>query len=210
MDALLSIAFRTNYTAILSLICTCKYYSEYPNIWKLACEARFSDKQYFDFWTSKENYLVHERKYFCIVADFLEDDIRNNTVDRYIYEQYGYISGRIEDDTFGIKLTIEAQFILIFQNNWHEISLVGQYKTYEGAKNAICIHELNIQWNYDILHGDEEYVYLIINLEHMVPYFIRSGAFRNISETNPGTYYYGSFSTPITYDPDDDDRPIAF
>jgi hypothetical protein len=205
MDALLSIAIRFNYLTIISLICTCKYYSEYPNIWKVACEAKFPDKPYFDFWLGKENYLVHERKYFRIWAGFYHSSQTYwNRIIKYLNEisttDIGVFSIKPYTNYY-INFVVNAQFILVNQDCNLCTSLVGQYKTFEATKKAIQIHQLDMKPDKKGHRtSNDEYIYLIINLEHTIPQFAGIGKLKETaSEIGSGAYYYGTPDNPINF-----------
>jgi len=204
----LIIASRTDFHTIRALICTCKYYSEYPNIWKLACQVRFPTKPYFDFWTGIENYLVHKKKNFIIDTDFNARFPAGNRVPNYLYEAGCFISHqyRSQHDWFEIN----AQFVLINVRVGRGMSLVGQYETFERAKETIKTHQLQIDpfRHFDLDHLFNQYMYTIIDLKDMIPIFknplrISDFTIQNIKQyefkTNPGTFYYGSLANPIKF-----------
>jgi len=198
MDALLHIAFQTNYNTINSLISTCKYYSAYPNIWKLACDVKFPDKPYFDFWTSKENYLVHERKNFNIIIHF-SAWLYDNYIWSCICEERS-IMRRLSTVNY-TEFIVEAQFVLITQNFRGGIYIVGQYSTHKSAMESIQKDQLRKREIDDYcFHGfAKQYTYLIIDLKYMVPFFSNIKSRKNQCGISPGTYYHGTPDNPIVF-----------
>jgi hypothetical protein len=190
-DIPLLIAIRTDPQTITALICTCKYYLEYPNIWKLACETQFPNKPYFDFWTGKENYLVHGKKNFVMVVDYIR--LPENVVSNIIYERSCYLYHQYRSQN--VHFEVDGQFILIIVTESRIVSLVGQYETCESAKEIIKSHQLQINY----VDYYDKYIYIIVDLKHTIPYFKNSKSRGNKSTINPGTYYYGSIGNPIIF-----------
>jgi hypothetical protein len=174
LDVLLNIAFRADYQAINSLICTCKYYSEYPNIWKIACQTKFPNKSYFDFWTSKENYLVHERKSFALGINFGLHKVSN-----YIYEYddtfpkilefYGqFIPHNVECKLpVLLEFSVQAQFVVAVEDDDLNTFIYGQADTYQGAIDMMCSkYESD-----NIPEYADSFEWAIIDLANCKPYF---------------------------------------
>jgi hypothetical protein len=208
MDALLSIAIRSDYPTISSFICTCKYFSQCLNIWQLACESQFQDKSYFDFWTPKENYLVHARGIFALTVNFSTEEVSNyiyeydpmllemfETTNAIINEGQGYTTPTL------LKFSIESQFIIVMRDFVYDISIVGQSASYESAKSIIQKDQLRlIRTEDNDLPDDMDFEYIIINLEDTIPRFWKIKVLkpsRCFSEA--GDFYGGTSNKPIQF-----------
>jgi len=176
LDILLNIAIRTNYYAINSLICICKYYSAYPNIWELACQTKFPNKLYFDFWTGKENYLVHEREIFSLMINFHSRDVSN-----YMYEydpvlheilDLGYCSMPNMDHRFShlLEFSIESQFIIVVKDSNSDTLRYKYHHTYQEAYHDIYKIKLRFFPKPDEIEFETAEI-VIINLADCKPYF---------------------------------------
>ena len=177
-DCVLNIALHSNYKLALKFIQTCKYFS--TNLWKLKCKYHFPQKPYFDFWTGRENYLVQIRKFFTLVYYFTPED---TFVDKSIYEydrMLPHIVNIFIDEEYGslikifIKFTIQAQFVVIRDYNSRDVSLVGQFSTKEEALEFIMSDKLKY------CDSDPFFAYTIVDLQYIVPYFMKLGKFRDI------------------------------
>jgi hypothetical protein len=197
MDAILNIAIRSDYPTILSFICTCKYFSEYKTIWKLACEARFPTRPYFDFWTGEENYLVSSRKIFALLINFSVESVLFRLHEYYpmlseiLEEAYLMINAHDEFMPMLLELTPQSQYVVAKLDHTLTASVVGQFATYEKAKITIPIDYLesnsldkefvdksystaddNISSHSQSLDEDlNDIGYAIINLARTIPYF---------------------------------------
>jgi hypothetical protein len=205
MDTLLNIAIRTNYHTISALICTCKYYSEYPNIWKLACEIQFPTKPYFDFWTGKENYLVHERKYFALPINFTMEDVADYI---YEYDQMLIEILSLSSDLihFGmgyaqhelLKITVESQFIVVLLRNYNfDAKEIGQCSTYTEAEEMIQASQLTFSDDGNI--SEIYFTYAIVDLINLRPFCWKIKPREPNEKSIKTKFYTGSNNEPIIF-----------
>jgi len=205
LDCWFNILIHANYKTSLILLQTCTYLANYPNIWKLKCQAQYPNKPYFDFWTGKENYLVCCFKKFSLAVNFSN----YHDVSKYLYEYSPVLkhvlnlSSEIINENRGysayemITFKVKNQFIVAKQDYDYRISLFGQYKSNtEALDNIKNDQELMIA---DAPDPDYNFSYVIINLEKLVPYFLKLGKFRSTHGIYSGSFYIGSVNDPIEF-----------
>jgi hypothetical protein len=172
------------------------------------------EKNIFHFWTEKENHLILSKNtFFDFAINFSDEHVSN-----YIYEHDPILNEILELSApyihYGyrynlhslVTFRVENQYVLVREDCQFNVSLIGQYYTNKEAIDVIREDQKNLHGN-----SDDTYTYVIINLEHTKPFFLKSddeqkkcdvsnsqvGKVKIISEINPGTFYKGSIYEPI-------------
>ena len=190
-----TIMLNANYKKTLLLLKTCHNFNNIPNnvpnIWMLKCNYQYPDKPYFDFWTGQENFLVKQQKEFLLAFNFSLDK-----VDNYLFEwnpilpHMLHLSDEITDTANGytlygfVRFTVQYQFILIKQDERLNNSIIGQFSTNDDAKQAMQNDQLTIQPNFIHIVA-----YVIVDLQHTVPYFTKYGVLNPQNKIQPGKFY---------------------
>jgi CRISPR/Cas system CSM-associated protein Csm5 (group 7 of RAMP superfamily) len=152
---------------------------------------------YFNFWTEEENCLVHERGVLALAINFAD----LNEVSNSIYE-YDQMLGDVlnlsqEIIHYGmgwsmhtlVKLIVDNQFVVVKRDTDCNISVLGQYPSNDEAY-AVIKEDFLVRTKEETYDFDEDYTeYVIVNLEHTIPYFFGKGMLRESPKTKAGTFY---------------------
>ena len=85
-DCIQHIIINSDYATTLAFLQTCSYFASNSNIWKLKYQFHYPSKPYFDFWSSKENYLVNSKNKFFIEIGFRSMLQYPKYISEYVYE----------------------------------------------------------------------------------------------------------------------------
>ena len=189
-DCIQQIIIHSSYKLTLAFLQTCTHFASHQNIWKLKCQIQYPSKPYFDFWLGKENYLVNQRDKFTLAVNF--SDYKD--VSGYLYEYHPMIAdilnlsselmahGRGYEMHNLINISIQAQYVVIKQDNNFDVKLIGHYTDNQTAMEHIIQDKL--------LMDDDISTWVIIDLAKIVPYFwSKISKFRSGGVLNPGKFY---------------------
>lgn len=174
IDHAFCIAIRSKYKLIGKFACVSKHFDK---IWYYACKEQFPDKQYFDFWTGFENYMVMYKNMFCLA-------VNGNHVEKELYE-YDPILQKIlnlSSDVINydagynihtlLTFQIQHQYILLFNDLDYEWTILSHHDTHESAENEMDQLMKCEQFRQKYEEGiNEEVEMMIVNLEYLTPTF---------------------------------------
>ena len=190
LDCIQHIIIHSDYDTTINFIQTCTHFASDSNIWKLKCQICYPSKPYFDFWLGRENYLVNQRDKFTLAINFSE----YQCVSKYLYEYHPMIddilnlsSGLIAyysgyDIHKLINISVQAQYVVIKQDDNFDVKLIGHYTDNQTAIEHIIQDKLLIDADLSM--------WVIIDLAKIVPYFwSKISKFRSGGVLNPGKFY---------------------
>lgn len=172
-DNIVEIALNANFKTTINMIKSFKFL----DVWKM--KIKKLNAKYFEFWSGCQNYLIHCKK-MCLNVNFGN----NFLVDHYLYEYSPMLQNILNtvDDNISfangycnnIIIPIEHlnQFIVLYENDIdYNITILGNYTTENEALSAINDkRELLSSYEHE---GGSYFRGVIINLEYMIPFFIK-------------------------------------
>ena len=174
MDCIFMVGVHSDYDTIVKLMNVYPFAFYKKNVWKLKCEREYPNKKYFNFWSSKENYLIRIRGDFCIYVNKTYQECAS-----YIYEYDDMLKQMLRNMytdrmDYMLNFKIEDQFIVIQQVYDGNFTIIGEYESNEKALECVKINESMIinRTLPGIRFGQYVwYSYAIINIERMKPQF---------------------------------------
>lgn len=157
----------------------------------------------FSFWTAEENLLVQSKKKFALAINFSDAE----DVETSLYEWDPILSDVLDLSSelihtgagYGlhelVKFDVGKQFVVVRRNCSYIVEFMGQYDNKEEAIDTIKVDQLTFSSGDE----DDDYKYVIVNLEHTTPYFFSKGKLIKRKHTNAGLFYYGTVSEPIKF-----------
>lgn len=197
-DNILEIALNANFKTTINMI---KAFKFLDGLWKMKIKKLNKPVKdgftspYFEFWSGCQNYLIHCKK-MCLNVNFgnysffdnylyeYSSMLQNilNTVDNNISYESGYHNNTI------IPIEHLNQFIVLYENDIdYKITILGSYNTNCEALNAINDKRELLSANED--EGGSYFRAVIINLEYMIPYFIKYTPVKSADTTRCYTFY---------------------
>lgn len=151
-DVIKEISYFCDYKTTKNLI---SIYPQLNNIWRKKCDAN----EYLEFYSGEENYLIQKKKEFAIsitndfhVGGFLfqYDKMLEEVISLgwYNYDDYCEL----------VKINVRKRYLLL-----NKFKIIGQYD----SKDEI-----------DINKKRKHEIYIIVDMESVVPYFLKYGSLR--------------------------------
>ena len=197
------IALNSDYETTSTLVEIYPKLETIYKIWKNKYFKEFGDK-YFEKWSWEENYLVANRPYFNLLLNLSwQNDDYNTNIQNRLYEDddilhdlYDKLFSQLSEEaeiTFPtllpIEIDLEYKYLVlkvVDEDNIHVFNI----KNYEEAisiEREDQIEEINKDRHYN-------YIYGIINLQEMTPYFLKLGEISNDNRLFRPQFYYGNYS----------------
>lgn len=220
-DCIANIMVHTDYFSTLALLNTAKIFN-IQHLWEQKCSKQYPDKPYFKSWLGKENYLVQSKKFFCIAIMF-EGNVKRNLYEydkmmfTILHLNDDFLDYQHDRDGYElIKTQIYHPFILI-KKFMGRCNVFGHYKTYEEALTSLkkdC-NSLDSYESKEVEHckkitfknncnssnsnnsdSDDHFdihKYAIIDVELLIPFFLKLGFFRIYK------FKFGFRNSPVTF-----------
>jgi hypothetical protein len=193
---LLPLILNSDLNTTLNLIRSNEKSLQSYDVWKLKFNQDYPNKKYFDFWTSKQNYLVRYKKSFAILLNFQDDDDAcDENVSNTLFE-YDSMLDHLTRFFFDItahrtwwKVThcifsfdVEDKVIVIHRDDACLEHLFGQYDSMKKACDDVGTQVLQ-------LPNHHSGVFVIVNLAKMTLCFWKQEGFQNVKQER-GFYKY--------------------